>query len=68
MTDTGLKQTKDRIWQIVETINRICKEGKGFDRLGPFYHDRVVMVPPGLDLRVEGRATCLRYYEDACSI
>jgi len=67
MTETSAKQAKDRIWQIVETINRTCKEGKRFDRLGPFYSDRVVMVLPGLDRRVEGRATCLRYYEDACS-
>ncbi len=67
MTDTSTKQTRDRIWQIVETINRTFKEGKGFDRLGPFFHDRVVMVLPGLDRRAEGKATCLRYYEDACS-
>ena len=67
MTAEDQSKVKDRIWQIVQTVNRTCKEGKGFDRLGPFYHNRVVMVLPGLDRRVEGKATCLRSYEDACS-
>ena len=67
MTDTSTTQAKDRIWQIVQTVNRTCKEGKGFDRLTPLFHDRVVMVLPGLNRRAEGKDTCLRSYEDACS-
>lgn len=67
MTNTNTEQTRDRIWQIIETINRIFMDGKGFDRIGPFFHDCVVMLPPGFNRRAEGKATCLRYYEDAGS-
>ena len=67
MTDAGPGQAKDPIWQIVQDVNRICREGKGFDRLAPFFHEGMVMVLPGLDRRAEGKAACLRCYEDACS-
>jgi general stress protein 26 len=67
MTRTGHAQEGDRLWQIVETVNRTCKEGKGFDRLAPLLHEGVVMVLPGMGRRVEGRAACLRMLEDACS-
>jgi general stress protein 26 len=67
MTDKADTQAKTQIWEIVLTVNQICKEGQGFDRLGPLFHDRVVMVLPGFQRRAEGKATCLRYYEDACS-
>ena len=62
-----MKQTRDRIWQIVKTIYQTCKEGKKFDRIAPFFHDRMVMFPPGFDRRAEGKSACLRNYEDACS-
>ncbi len=67
MKDTGEQQTRDRLWQIVQDVNRICKEGRGFDRLAPLFHEGMVMVLPGLDHRAEGKAACLRCYEDACS-
>jgi general stress protein 26 len=67
MTDTSTKQTKDRIWQIVQTINRTCMDGKGFEKLKPYFHDDVVMVSPGMATHAKGRDTCLKSYEDACS-
>jgi general stress protein 26 len=67
MTDASTKQTRDQIWQIVQAINRTCIEGKGFEKLNPYFHDEVVMVSPGLATHAKGRDTCLRSYEDACS-
>jgi general stress protein 26 len=67
MEGPDLPQTRDRLWRIVQEVNRICNEGKGFDRLAPLFHDRMVMVLPGMDRRAEGKAACLRCYEDACS-
>jgi general stress protein 26 len=67
MKEPDLQPTKERLWRIVQDVNRICREGKGFDRLAPLFHDRMVMVLPGMDRRAEGKAACLRCYEDACS-
>lgn len=67
MTKPNMKQTRDRILQIVKTVSQTCKEGKEFDRLAPFFHDHMVMSSPGFDRRAEGKAACLINYEDACS-
>jgi ketosteroid isomerase-like protein len=67
MTDIEARQVKDRLWQIVQDVNRVCREGQGFDRLAAFFHEGMVMVLPGVDYRAEGRAACLRCYQDACS-
>jgi general stress protein 26/ketosteroid isomerase-like protein len=61
------QKTKDQIWQIVQAINRTCLEGKGFEKLNPYFHDDVVMVSPGLAAHAKGRDICLKSYEDACS-
>ena len=61
------QKTKDQIWQIVQAINRTCLEGKGFEKLKPYFHDDVVMISPGMTTHAKGRDTCLRIYEDACS-
>jgi len=58
---------KDQIWNIVKSINRICKSGTGFSELSSFFHEDVVVVPPGFKTRAYGRDTCLKSYEDACS-
>jgi general stress protein 26 len=42
-------------------------EGKGFEKLNPYFHDDVVMVSPGLATHAKGRDICLKSYEDACS-
>jgi general stress protein 26 len=42
-------------------------EGKGFERLRPYFHDDMVMVSPGMGAHARGRDVCLRSYEDACS-
>ena len=67
MTETNTKQIKNQLWQIVETMNQIIKDKKAFDRLSPFFHNSVIMPLPGINRRAEGKTTCLRYYEDACS-
>ena len=67
MSDTSTKQARDRIWQIIQTINQTFKEGTGFERIGPYLHDHMVLCLPGLARRVEGKVACLRSYEDACS-
>jgi general stress protein 26 len=61
------QKTKDQIWQIVQAVNRTCMEGKGFEKLNPYFHDDVVMVSPGMVTHAQGRDVCLRSYEDACS-
>jgi general stress protein 26 len=61
------QEIKDKIRQIIQTIYHTCKEGKDFDRLNPYLHDEVVMVPPGMSAHAQSRDTCLRRYEDACS-
>jgi general stress protein 26 len=61
------QEAKDKIWQIVQAINHTCKEGKGFKKLNPYFHDDVVMVSPGMVTHAQGRDVCLRSYEDACS-
>ena len=65
MTKHG--DAKQQLMEIVRTINKTCVEGKGFDKLAPFFHDDVVVVPPGFTSRAEGRDVCLKSYEDACS-
>lgn len=67
MTDLTTSDTKGRLWQMVLTINKTCREGKGFDKLGRYFHDDVVVIPPGFRARAEGKDTCLKHYEDACS-
>ena len=61
------QKTKDWIWQIVQVVNRTCKEGKDFEKLKPYFHDDVVMVSPGMVTHAKGKDVCLRTYEDACS-
>lgn len=61
------QQSREKIWEIVQTINRTCMEGKGFEKLKPYFHNNVVIVPPGMATRVEGRDKSLKSYEDACS-
>jgi general stress protein 26 len=67
MNNTNTEQTRDRIWQIVQAVNRTCMEGRGFEKLKPYFHDDVVMVSPGIANHAKGRDTCLRTYEDVCS-
>jgi general stress protein 26 len=67
MESPDVQQTRERLWRIVQDVNRICKEGKALDRLAPFFHEGMVMVLPGMDRRLEGQAACLRLYEDTCS-
>ncbi|MHC4520018.1 MAG: pyridoxamine 5'-phosphate oxidase family protein [Planctomycetota bacterium] len=67
MSNAAREDTKRQLWQMVQTINRTCREGKGFDRLAGFFRDNVVVVPPGFTARAEGKAVCLKSYEDACS-
>lgn len=67
MSDAAHADTKSQLWQTVQTIHRTCREGRGFDRLAGFFHDDVVVVPPGFTVRAEGKAVCLKSYEDACS-
>ncbi|MFA5252863.1 MAG: hypothetical protein WC454_09815, partial [Phycisphaerae bacterium] len=67
MNDTSTKQTRDKIWQIVKTVNQTCMEGKGFEKLKPYFHNDVVIISPGMATRAEGRDICLKSYEDACS-
>ncbi len=55
------------IMHIINTVNKTCKQGKGFDKLVPYFHKDVAMVPPGLTTHVKGREVCLKSYEDACS-
>lgn len=61
------QEIKDKIRQIIQAINRACKEGKDFEKLNPYFHDDVVMVSPGMATHAQGRVTCLKSYEDACS-
>jgi len=42
-------------------------ENKGFDRIEPFFHENVVVIPPGFRHRAAGREVCLNSYKDACS-
>ncbi len=67
MSETTNSDTKNQLWQMVQSINRICREGKGFDKLTPMFHEKVVIAPPGFVARAEGRDVCLKSYEDACS-
>ena len=67
MNDADSSDTRTALWQIVQTINRTCHEGKGFDRLAPLFHDDFVIVTPGFTAHAKGRDTCLQSYEDACS-
>jgi general stress protein 26 len=67
MNDTSMRNTRDRIWQIVQTINRMCMEGKEFEKLRSCFHNDVVMASPGMATHAKGRDICLRSYEDACS-
>ncbi|MBN2182084.1 MAG: DUF4440 domain-containing protein [Sedimentisphaerales bacterium] len=61
------QKTKEQIWQIVQAVNHTCMEGKGFEKLNPYFHDDVVMISPGINTHAQGRDVCLRTYEDACS-
>jgi general stress protein 26 len=61
------QQSKEKIWEIIQTINRTCKEGKGFEKLKPCFHNDVVMASPGMATRAQGKDICLKSYEDACS-
>lgn len=56
-----------QILHIIHTINDICKQGKGFNKLAPHFHKDVVMVLPGFTTQAKGREVCLKSYEDACS-
>ena len=67
MSETKKSDTKSQLWQMVQTINRTCREGKGFGKLAAFFRDDVVIIPPGFRARAEGRDICLKSYEDACS-
>ena len=55
------------IQEVITTINRTCKEGSGFDRLQPLFHEEVVIVQPHLKGQAKGRDICLQSYSDACS-
>jgi general stress protein 26 len=61
------QKIKEQIWEIIQTINRTCMEGKGFEKLKPYFHNNIVIVPPGMTARAEGRDKSLKSYEDACS-
>lgn len=58
---------REKIWQTVLRINETCKQGTGFDTLKPYFHENVAIYPPGFQHRAQGRETCLKSYEDACS-
>lgn len=58
---------RDRLWEIVQTVNRIFAEGGGFDKIAPLFHEDFTIVHPRFAARARGRDVSLRCYEDACS-
>ncbi len=51
----------------IQTVNEICKQGKGFERLKSLFHKDVVIVWPRFTAQAEGREVCWKSYEDTCS-
>ena len=64
---TSRNETKDQLMGIVRAINRTCMEGKGFDKIAPFFHEDFTVVHPRFAARARGRDASLKTYEDACS-
>ena len=56
-----------QVKQVVRSINEICKQGEGFERLMPLFHRDMVIVPPDFSTQAKGREVCLKSYQDVCS-
>lgn len=60
-------EVRDRLMQVIRTINQTCMAGKGFDKIAPLFREDFTMVHPRFTARAQGRDVCLKSYEDACS-
>jgi general stress protein 26 len=58
---------RDRLMQVVRTINNKCMEGEGFDEIAPLFHEDFTVVHPRFAARARGRGVSLKCYEEACA-
>jgi len=63
LSPADVPSVADEIKQVIERINRAWREGR-FDEIGPCFHSRAVIVPPGFGGRVEGARACVKSYRD----
>ncbi|MFC1761342.1 pyridoxamine 5'-phosphate oxidase family protein [Planctomycetota bacterium] len=63
MTDDAKKE----VFSIIQSFNRACVAGQGFDKLSSHLHEQMVGVRPNVRERAQGKEINLKSYEEFCS-
>ena len=63
MTKEDQEGQRERIRTIAENLNRAWM-ASDWDQLKEFFREKMVMVAPGLRQRLEGRAACVRSFQE----
>ena len=62
MTEDPITVAAHEIRDLIDQINGTWLKGRSAD-LDPFFHEDVVVQPPGDSLRVHGKASCIASYD-----
>ena len=60
-------KVKEEVWQVIKSVNRAWQVGEPQKELQKYFHENIVIVPPGFSQRAEGRDVCIKSYVDFLS-
>lgn len=58
---------ESEVFSIIQSINRACVNGTGFDELADHFANDFIIYLPGFSQRVKSKETSLQMYKDFCS-